>query len=73
MAFPRFDITERDDGKFVLARTEREADYEPDDCDGPWEVVGVFDTEIDARIQLLRIVATPTARRPQLIAKAAGF
>lgn len=73
MAFPRFDISERNDGKFVLARIEREADLEPDDCESPGEIVGVFDTEMDARIQLLRIVASPTLRRPQLIAKAANF
>lgn len=74
MAFPQFDIAETDDGKFVLSRTEREADLEPEDSAVPGEIIGVFESEIDARIQLLRIVATPTSRRPQLVVKAAaGF
>lgn len=72
MAFPQFDIFEMEDGKFMLARLDREADLEPDDCLHPREVVGIFDTEMDARIQLLRLVATPTVYRMPVGRKAAG-
>lgn len=60
MAFPQYDIAERGDDKFVLARTNRDLSQTDADLDdGICEIMGVFDSEFDARIQLLRIIATP--------------
>lgn len=62
MAFPRFDIAERGEGKFVLARIKHEEDgTEPDGATASLEIVGVFASETEARRQLLKILSTPTA------------
>lgn len=59
MAFPQYDIAQSGQGKFVLAKINRDdPEFEQDQDELACEIVGVFETEQDARLQLLRILAT---------------
>lgn len=60
MPFPRFDIAESGEGRFVLARLVNDnADAHSDDM-VTCEIIGVFASETEARIELLRILSTPS-------------
>lgn len=72
MSFPQYDIAPRGDEKFVLARTHRnepelQSEFDQTAC----EVLGVYDSEYEARVQLLRILATPAGE--PIVKDAQGF
>lgn len=64
MGFPRYDIALSDEGKFVLARTDREDAGEAPLSSAAQEIVGVYESEDAARHRLMQMLSTPSRYKP---------